>query len=184
LAHVVGAIDAATDRPPLLAVATHEDGDRLTRALPDDGDRVEVVVDDPSFAGPLAGLVVAAGQTDRPWLLVCGCDMPLVSPQTFGTLRDYAGPGIDAVVPVVDGHDQSLHALYRGDAVVANAAGLEERGPRALLERLDNVRRVAAADVDEALATAVTNVNTREDLEAVRDRIETAGGDTRDEGTN
>jgi molybdopterin-guanine dinucleotide biosynthesis protein A len=177
LAHVVGAVDAATDRPPLLAVASHEDGDRLTRALSDDGDSVEVVVDDPSLTGPLAGLVVAAGQADRPWLLVCGCDMPLVSPTTFGTLRDYAGPDVDAVVPVVDGHDQPLHALYRREAVIAGAAGLNGRGPRALLEGFENVRRVPATDTGAPLATAVTNVNTREDLEEVRERYGTANDD-------
>jgi|GEM_PF-126046 len=186
LAHVVGAVDAATDCPPLLAVATHEDGDRLTRALSNDGDRVEVVVDAPSFEGPLAGIVVAASQTDRPWLLVCGCDMPLVSPATFETLRDDAGPDVDAVVPVVDGHDQPLHALYRREAVVAGVAGLDGRGPRALLEGLDSVQRVPATEVDGPLATAVTNVNTREDLERVRERVRTVNGDTTrraDDGT-
>jgi len=170
LAHVVGAMDAATDRPPLLAVASHDEGDRLTRALSDDGDRVEVVVDDPSFSGPLAGLVAATGRADRPWLLVCGCDMPLVSPPTFGVVRDRATPDADAVVPVVDGHDQPLHALYSREAVVRAAAGLEGSGPRALLERLDAVERIQGEDVDAGLAAAVTNVNTREELDRVRDR--------------
>jgi molybdopterin-guanine dinucleotide biosynthesis protein A len=104
--------------------------------------------------------------------------MPLVSPPAFGALRDDAGPDVDAVVPVVDGHDQPLHALYRRDAVLAGAAGLAGRGPRALLDRLDSVRRVPVTDADAPLARAVTNVNTREDLAAVRERFRAAGADT------
>mgnify|MGYP000554188979 CR=1 FL=1 len=176
LAHVVDAVEVSTTGVPLLAVAGHDEGERLARALSDggegesEGDRVEVVVDAPSFSGPLAGLVAATVRADRPWLLVCGCDMPLVSPPAFEVLSDRASPETDAVVPVVDGHDQPLHALYRREAVVRAAAGLEGSGPRALLDRLADVERIRAEEVDVELAATVTNVNTREELDRVRER--------------
>lgn len=170
LAHVVDTVEVSTDGTPLLAVASEDESTRLTRALSDDGYRVEVVVDDPSFSGPLAGLVAAAERADHPWLLVCGCDMPLVSRSTFEVLYDRASPETDAVVPVVEGHDQPLHALYRRDDVVRAVAGLEGSGPRALLDRVEAIERVREEEVDAGLTTAVTNVNTREELDRVRER--------------
>jgi molybdopterin-guanine dinucleotide biosynthesis protein A len=103
--------------------------------------------------------------------------MPLVTPEAIDALVDHLVDGVDAVVPVVDGHDQPLHALYRPEAVMRVAAGLEGRGPRALLDRLDTVVGVPADEVDAPLASAVTNVNTREQLEAVRRRMNATGSD-------
>ena len=182
VARAVDAAAEATDGVPLLSVATDAQAERLTDAL---GDRsVESVRDDPALSGPLAGLSAALGATDAPWLFVCACDMPLVSPASVGALRsrlvaaetDTDGDGVeagdgervDAVVPVVDGYDQPLHALYRRTAVADALAGLSAGD--ALMALLDGlaVERVRAESVDAPLGEATTNVNTREELAALR----------------
>jgi len=176
VARAVDAVAAATDEPPLLSVATDDQAERLRDAL---DERVEPVRDDPSLSGPLAGLAAAIAATDAPWLFVSACDMPLVSPESIDALRTRlgeaaggvgTGASIDAVVPVVDGHDQPLHALYRrsalGEALAELAAG---EALMALLDRLA-VERVAADAADAALTEATTNVNTRAELAALRER--------------
>ncbi|WP_436910180.1 molybdenum cofactor guanylyltransferase [Halosimplex marinum] len=181
VARAVDAVAAATDRPPLLSVATDEQAERLGDAL---GDRpVEPVRDDPSLSGPLAGLAAAVAATDAPWLFACACDMPLVSPESIEALRarlpatDAAtertategGERPEAVVPIVDGYDQPLHALYRRSAL-DHALGDLAAGD-ALMALLDGlaVERVAAEAVDAPLAEATTNVNTRAELAALRE---------------
>jgi molybdopterin-guanine dinucleotide biosynthesis protein A len=178
VASAVDAVAEATERSPLLSVATDEGAERLRNAL---GDRaVEPVRDDPSLSGPLAGLAGAAAATDAPWLFVCACDMPLVSPASIGALRsrlaaiddDRAAERgeVDAVVPVVDGHEQPLHALYRrstsDDALAHLDAG---DAPMTLLDELA-AERIAADAVEAPLAEATANVNTRAELAALRDR--------------
>lgn len=166
LGHVAGAVATRTDGPPLLAVATDEEGDRLADAI---SVPVDPVVDATDRTGPLAGLVAAAAATDATWLLVCGCDMPLVSADAFAVLIGALTDGTDAVVPVVDGHDQPLHALYRRAAISRVAPSLPATaGPSALLDSLESVHRVDDSSVDASLETAVTNVNTASDLAGLR----------------
>jgi len=169
----VGAVAEATDGTPILSVATDAQADRLASALRNRA--VETVYDSTAHAGPLAGLSTAVETVEAPWLFVCACDMPLVSADSVGALAarlegaDSAGEP-DAVVPVVDGYDQPLHALYRRSALVAALDELAENDAMmALLDRL-TVERVEASDANAALAAATTNVNTKADLETVRDR--------------
>lgn len=178
LAHVVEALSTATGATPLVAVGSDDEADRYRSAVEVP---FEAVVDRPGWAGPLAGLLAAAEAADETWLLVCGCDMPLVTAEGFEALLAAAGvpaagpvapraAEVAAVVPVVDGHDQPLHALYRRRAVREARADLPPAaGPRALLSVLAPVVRVPATAVEAPLATAVTNGNTREELDRLRD---------------
>jgi molybdopterin-guanine dinucleotide biosynthesis protein A len=175
----VGAVAEATDGTPILSVSTDTQADRLAIAL--QNREVETVYDSETRAGPLAGLSAAVEAADAPWLFVCACDMPLVTPDSISALTARVGAGgvgsagePDAVVPIVDGHDQPLHALYRRPAVAATVEKLTESDAMmALLGRL-TVERVEAGDANAALAAATTNVNTRADLESVRDRQDRA----------
>jgi len=96
LGHVVDTVAEATTAPPLLAVSGAGEGDRLSAALERSP---EPVVDVTDRAGPLAGLFAAVAAADRPWLFVCGCDMPLVSVEGIDALRAAGDPDDDAVVP-------------------------------------------------------------------------------------
>lgn len=170
LAHVAGALSGATDVTPLLAVSSPAEGRRLAAAL-DRG--VEPVVDAPDRSGPLAGLFAGVDGTDREWLFVCGCDMPLVTPGVVDAVRRAGDAGADAVVPAVEGHPQPLLALYRREAVDASAGAVPETaGPMALLDALATVDGVPADAVDAPVARAAANVNTRGDLDRVRDRTD------------
>ncbi|WP_415381255.1 molybdenum cofactor guanylyltransferase [Halosimplex sp. TS25] len=172
VAHVVEAVADGTDGTPVLSVATDSQAERLRDALGDR--RVEPVRDGADRSGPLAGLSAAADAVDAPWLFVCACDMPLVTPESVDALRARVAAGKgdaapDAVVPVIDGYDQPLHGLYRRSALGPALEGLSVDGAMmALLDRL-TVERVAAAATDAPLGAATTNVNTRVDLDALRD---------------
>lgn len=171
----VRAVADATDGTPILSVATDAQAEQLVGTLQER--EVETVYDSATHAGPLAGLSTAVESADAPWLFVCACDMPLVTPDSISALTARVGAGgvgsagePDAVVPVVDGHDQPLHALYRRSAVAAALDDLSESDAMmALFDRL-TVERVGAGDANAALAAATTNVNTKADLESVRDR--------------
>ncbi len=136
--------------------------------------RAEVVLpqvcDTYTDAGPLAGLCAGlehAAQSGQPWIFAVATDMPFVRPALIEQLANYR-TGVDAVVPLVDGHPQPLAAFYSIDAlpaVRALATGEGKRSLRAALERLQ-VAYVHAADLitaDPGLDSFV-DLDTPEDL--------------------
>ncbi len=96
------------------------------------------VCDDPSAAGPLAGVIAALSQLQTPWAFVVACDMPFVQPSVIELLGRYRGP-YQAVVPVAQGHPQPLAAFYAGSTLNPIRAHLTSGGKnslRAVLEQL------------------------------------------------
>lgn len=97
---------------------------------------LEVVREDPPYAGPLAGIVAgwralsARGHTGP--VLVLACDLPLVEADLLSLLASWPGGG--SVVPVVDGRRQLLFARWSPEDLEAAAAAFEagERAPRAV----------------------------------------------------
>ena len=123
-----------------------------------------------SDLGPLAGLCAGldyASQDGVPWIFAVATDMPFLRPALIEQLANYRS-GVDAVVPLVDGHPQPLAAFYSIDAlpaVRALATGEGKRSLRAALERLQ-VAYVHAADLitaDPGLDSFV-DLDTPEDL--------------------
>ncbi|MGB9094789.1 MAG: molybdenum cofactor guanylyltransferase [Gallionella sp.] len=99
--------------------------------------------------GPLAGLAAGLDRIATPWAFLVACDMPFIEPALIATLAGYR-PGYQAVVPVVQGHRQTLAAFYAADCVGALRAHLARGGKnslRALLEQL----RVRYVDESELL---------------------------------
>jgi molybdopterin-guanine dinucleotide biosynthesis protein A len=180
LARIVATLRRATGGPPLVAVRNADQ--RATYAGVLDADAVQFAFDAPDYRGPLAGLRGAATASDATWLFCCGCDMPLLSAQAVTWLADRrdrgAGNDVDAVaVEHPDGTLEPLHTLYRRERVVEAAERLPRAaGPRALLAELAQVRTVPPGDAPASvpLARSLTNFNTREEFEAVRDEA----GDT------
>ena len=106
------------------------------------------VCDDPSYAGPLAGLVAALGHITTPWAFAVACDMPFVVPEVIELLSQRRA-GRQAVVPVVQGYQQPLAAFYARGCLDAMRAHLDSGGKnslQAVLERLD-VCYVAEAEM-------------------------------------
>jgi molybdopterin-guanine dinucleotide biosynthesis protein A len=106
------------------------------------------VCDDPSSAGPLAGLAAGLGCATTPWVFAVACDMPFLVQPVIERLAQRRA-GYQAVVPVVQGHPQPLAAFYATsclDAIRKNLAGGGRNSLRAVLEQL-NVCYVAEAEM-------------------------------------
>lgn len=166
LERVVDVADAVTDYPTILAVATDDQRDAYADAL---DVPVRFVTDKPDEAGPLAGLGSAVEAAAAAWLLVLGCDMPLVERRAIvwlGARRVDA----DAVVPRTDDGIHPLHAWYRRDALTAALRSDQADGSlHGLLDRLSTtVVRAQEAPDAVPLERSVANVNTREDLAEAR----------------
>jgi molybdopterin-guanine dinucleotide biosynthesis protein A len=97
------------------------------------------VCDDPSCAGPLAGLVAGLARVDTPWAFVVACDMPFIELPVIERLAQQR-KGCQAVVPVVQGYPQPLAAFYAHNSLEVMRAHLDSGGKnslRAVLEKLE-----------------------------------------------
>jgi len=74
-------------------------------------ERVDCIADDKAEQGPLGGLATGLRRVEG-WALAVAGDMPFVSPSVCKHLIGLADQECDAVVVVVDGRAQPLHALY------------------------------------------------------------------------
>ena len=118
--------------------------------------------DDAPGDGPLGGLATGLRRTDG-WALTVAGDMPFILAAACQYLIDLSDSGCDAVVPVLDGQAQPLHALYHRRCLPAVECALG-----CGLRRMDSfwpnvrVRWIAAGALrpfDPELHT-FTNVNT------------------------
>lgn len=167
LVHAVDAARRRVDRTPIVAVATADQRDRYANALEDS---VRFVTDAPEASGPLAGLERAVEAATAEWLLLLGCDMPLVESAVIEWLAGQRADGTDAVVARTTDGLHPLHAWYRRGAV---ATALDtDRGEQSLHALLDELRvsMPSASDAPEdlRLERSVCNVNTRDDLAEAR----------------
>jgi molybdopterin-guanine dinucleotide biosynthesis protein A len=100
------------------------------------------VADDGPSSGPLVGIYSGLRESGTAWSVVVACDMPFLSRPLITHLARLADD-CDAVVPLIDGRPQVLHAVYAAksaDAIgQALAAGVFS--PTAALARL-SVRTV------------------------------------------
>lgn len=124
--------------------------------------------------GPLAGLAAGLGRIATPWAFLVACDMPFIEPAMIALLAGHRS-GYQAVVPVVQGHQQTLAAFYAADCMGvlrAHLAGGGKNSLRALLENL-RVRYVDESELlpaDPALRS-FRDLDTPEDIETARDRL-------------
>ena len=85
--------------------------------------RVDCIADDEPKQGPLGGLATGLRRVEG-WTLAVAGDMPLVSPGVCKHLIKLADDDYDAVVVVVNGRVQPLHALYHRRCLPAVAKSL------------------------------------------------------------
>lgn len=147
------------------------------------GDSVTWVRDAWPDTGTLGGIATGLQQVTD-WGLIVACDLPLVSARlcehlialaTGGGAREGVAEGateierFDVVVPVIDGYEEPLHALYHRRCLPWIEARLA-RGERRVISFFPDVRvrRVEEAELrqhDPNLHSFV-NVNTPEEWEA------------------
>lgn len=118
--------------------------------------------------GPLGGLATGMAAIDG-WCICVACDLPFVQPSVFRYLIEQSSDDWDAVVPLVEGRPQPLHALYHRRALARVEAALQT-GKRRMDSFLAQVRtRFVNEDelrlFDGALRSFV-NVNTPEEWAA------------------
>ena len=124
--------------------------------------------------GPLAGLAAGLGRISTPWAFLVACDMPFIEPAMIAMLAGYRS-GYQAVVPVVQGHRQTLAAFYAADCLGAMRAHLargSKNSLRALLEQL----RVRYVDESALLPADPTlrsfrDIDTPEDIETAQNHL-------------
>ena len=130
--------------------------------------RFRVVVDDYEEQTPLCGIVSALRAAGRPYVFVCACDMPFVSPALIQLLAERA-EGYDAAVPRRNGRAEPSHSMWSADAAerLADAMQAGERAVYRVLERLHVtwVEEDEWRSVDPDGASFV-NVNTPDELAA------------------
>jgi len=105
----------------------------------------------PEAGGPLAGLSAGLAHITTPWSFVVACDMPFVEPAMVELLAKYRSK-YQAVVPVVQGHLQTMTAFYASSCLGTIRAHIAKGGRnslRAVLEQLQ-VRYVDEAELLEA----------------------------------
>lgn len=128
-----------------------------------------VIRDEVAFAGPAPALLLGLRSVRHHAAFACACDLPMLNADLAAWLGSILEERDDAVIPVVDGCLQVLHAVYR-----KRCAGMLERmlarGGRSLraLAPLLDVRSIGEQElrqVDPELRSFF-NLNTREDYAA------------------
>jgi molybdopterin-guanine dinucleotide biosynthesis protein A len=177
LNRIVTVLEQVTHREPVIVLRTPKQRVMYANAVSDTS--VRFVFDAPDHDGPLAGLCGAAAALEARWLFCCGCDMPLLSSTAVRWLVDRiphdqptTQQQVDAVaIQYPDGVVEPLHTVYRRESIIERHNSLPRRaGPRMLLSELDTVSTVSIADAPDCvpLERSTTNINTREELEAVQ----------------
>ncbi len=126
----------------------------------------------------LGGLYTALSAASCPLVIVVGCDMPFINPEVLRYLVGLAA-GFEAVVPLVAGEPQPLHAVY-ARACRDVVAGQLASGDLKLARVLDRLRvrfvpEQALRALDPELRSFF-NINTPADLEVARSMALAGGG--------
>jgi molybdopterin-guanine dinucleotide biosynthesis protein A len=103
--------------------------------------------------GTLGGIATGLSHSSG-WLLALACDMPLVNPALVAWLCELAvasGEQWDVIVPRVQGHLQTLHALYHPRALPAIELALANKQLRVA----DFLPQVRTHIVDETALCAI-----------------------------
>jgi len=87
--------------------------------------------DDPSCAGPLAGLASCLAAADTAWVFAVGCDMPFIVPEVIELMWQRCEDS-QAVVPVVKGYPEPLAAFYARTSLGVMRSILESDGKKSL----------------------------------------------------
>lgn len=115
--------------------------------------------------GPLGGILGGLAVAATPLVAVTAVDMPELRPAVFVALAERWG-GEPAVVPLVDGRLQPLHAIYARTALQPLAA-MFDAGERSITRALV---RLGAVTHDMAAGRWTANLNTADDLARYRSR--------------
>ncbi len=133
---------------------------------------LRVVPDRFPDGGVLGGIATAIGAATHDRVLVAACDMPFLRADVFRLLVA-SSDGADAVVPLVAGEHEPLHALYTKACLAPIERALASGKMRAISffggVRVRTLEELELRAADPELRS-FTNVNTPEELAAATRR--------------
>ncbi len=134
---------------------------------------VKMVADVLPGKGSLGGIYSALKHSTSPFTLCVACDMPFLNTDLLAYLVSLR-TGFDAVVPMLDGQPQGLHAVYHRRCAEP-IWGLLDRNELRISGIFDHLRvrlvgEAAIRTLDPELRS-FTNLNTPEELARVRREI-------------
>jgi molybdopterin-guanine dinucleotide biosynthesis protein A len=109
---------------------------------------------------PLAGVVHALEMAHGRAVMICACDLPLVTPGLVRAIARADPGGAPGVMARAEGRSQPLLACYGPDALGPLAAALKQEG----VPMLEAVAAIGARVHDVADPNLLFNVNTPEEL--------------------
>lgn len=129
--------------------------------------------------GPLVGLHTALRTAQTPYVILVGCDMPMIHPALLTYQLDLLDcEDVDAVLPEHSHGLEPLHAVYRRENCVSPVEAALAQGERSLTGWLDRVRvRVVPEDVLRSFdpeLQAFINLNTIQEYRAIQGVIRSA----------
>ena len=131
---------------------------------------VSAVVDEYPGKGSLGGIYTGLNAAPNRWAVFCACDMPFVSPDLYRMLLDRRAD-CDAVVPMIDGRPEPIHAAYSRDCLDAIRTRIDADDLKiaSFFEdvRVDLVPESEVRTVDSHLRSFF-NINTQQDLESAQ----------------
>ncbi len=121
--------------------------------------------------GAIAGLHSALAHSSSAHSFITACDLPFLDPAIIRHLCDIRTEGCDAVVPLSEGGQEPLHAVYSSACkdIIENAIRNGERKILDILGRM-NIREVTYDELQRFgdQAASFLNVNTPEEYEVIR----------------
>jgi molybdopterin-guanine dinucleotide biosynthesis protein A len=138
---------------------------------------VPVGVDRVRDFGPVAGVLSGLEYVSSDWVLISGCDMPLVNREVIRLLFDRTMK-YDAAIPRWSGGKiEPLHAVYNRKALLPVIREAIDTGNHEMYNCIKMLKRVNYVPVEDLRnmdpeLQSFINVNTPEDLERVRNILE------------
>ncbi len=129
--------------------------------------RVEDIIKD---SGPLAGLHTGLYYSNTDYNLVVSCDVPLINSSVIQTLIDGIDPKYEVVQLESQGETLPLTAIYK-KACLQTCQYLLNKGEKRLRFALEHMKTKTIA-LDAEFNDYVKNINTTEQLMAIRDEFE------------
>lgn len=136
-------------------------------------EQVRVIWDRTPGLGPLGGMEAAFDEVRQRDVWIVGCDMPFLSGEVAQALAELrTRSSYDAVIPVIKGKIQPLHAIYHRDSG-KGISRLLQKGMRQVKHFLDSIHCCYVEETffeNRSLPVQFAeNVNTPEDYQKILD---------------
>lgn len=123
--------------------------------------------------GPLIGIYSGLEASHDEYSFIVACDMPFLNTELLQYMMKNAD-GFDAVIPLIDGEVEPLHAAYSRNCLQSIESMIQENNlkVRGLLDRV-KVRYIEQSEIDlyDPEHLSWFNINTPDDLERAREII-------------